>query len=479
MSPAPKENTEAGRAAVLAAQNLFGEAARASASNRRQKIVFVALTIVIAALAALLARYFAAPTKLIFATGPEGASSYLFAQKLKTAVLTRPGAAADDLFSASRLRIEVQPHETGAAAVQAFAQRKADLVILRTDVKRPPRTVALAQLEHSVLLVAVPKNARVKTIAAAKGKKIAVIADDARDLALVRQILAYYDLPSTTQIENRKTDEWPSLFEPGGPAAVFFIARKSGLASDRFWLGKDRKVNFELIEPDGVKGLADRIFGVKSETLEAGAILPYPQIPDDDVETLAVDDMLVAHARMSNAVAAQLTQMTLENKDQLALPGRYAAAIEPPDTDKDAEILAHPGAAEYVDDDTKTFLDRYSDLIYIGMSVASVVGSIFLGLYSTVTRAAPVRAGQVGETLLALAKAARAAPDAAALDRVETELDDLVAQLMQRVSDGAVSSEGFETFRLAHDLARAAIARRRDELDVTAATARAMPEPNS
>lgn len=478
MSAGPHDNSIAGRTALLTAQDLFGEAARANRTNRRQKFLFVALTIAIAALGAVLARYLVAPTKLVFATGPEGSSSYQFAQKLQAVVRSQSAAHGDaspggflPSFGGSRVRIVVTPMDSLSAATQAFAQRKADLTIMRTDTKPPPRTAAIAQIEHSVLLVAVPKSAKTKTIAAAKGKKVAVIADDPRDTALVRQILAYYDLPSTTQIENRKTDDWPRLFETGGPAAVFFVARKSGLANDKFWLGKDRAANFELIEPDGVKALADRIFGVKSETLEGGAILPYPKIPDDDVETLAVDDLLVAHARMANAIASQLTQTILENKEQLSVAGRYAAFIEAPDTDKDATMLAHPGAAEYVDDDTKTFLDRYSDLIYIGMSVASVVGSIFFGLYSTVTRASPVRAGQIGETIAGLAREARAAPDAAALKGIENQLDDIVGQLLKRLSDGAVSSEGFDALRLAHDVAREAIARRRREIAEAATSA--------
>ena len=98
--------------------------------------------------------------------------------------------------------------------------------------------------------------------------------------------------------------------------------------------------------------------------------------------------------------APELAFAVFENKDQLGEPGRYATNIEPPSTDKDAAILAHPGVAEYVDDETKTFFDRYSDMIYIGMSVASIVGSIFLALYSTVTRVSPVHAGHLADEII-------------------------------------------------------------------------------
>lgn len=467
----PSDNEIAQRTALLAAQNLFGQSAQATSRNRRQKVGFVLLTLLIAIVGAGLVRFLAKPTVLVFATGPEGSSSYRFAANLQAVLEARAPLLGDRrpttdsshaiMAQAWRIRVRIAPQESAAAALQTFAQRKADIAIARTDVKMPPRTRAIADVEHSVLLIGVPKNAKLKTIAGLKGKKIAIIANDARDMALVRQILSYYDLPATTQIEVRKPEEWAQLFEPGGPAAVFFMARKSGLAAARFWTLKGQKPNFELIEPDGVKALAGRINGVKSETIDGGEISPSPKIPDDDVETLSVDDLLVVHSRMSNAVASQLTAAVIENKDQLGLAGHYATNVEPPDTDKDARILAHPGAAEYVDDDTKTFVDRYSDLIYIGMSVASIVGSIFIGLYSTVTRVPPVQAAQLTEAVMELTRRAKTARDAAALDEVDRELDDVLGRVLAGLRDGSVASEGFEPFRLTYDLARDAIAERR------------------
>jgi hypothetical protein len=48
-------------------------------------------------------------------------------------------------------------------------------------------------------------------------------------------------------------------------------------------------------------------------------------------------------------------------------------------TDKDAFVMAHESAAEYINDDTKSFMDRYSDMLYLGAAALSVIGSIFAG----------------------------------------------------------------------------------------------------
>ena len=63
---------------------------------------------------------------------------------------------------------------------------------------------------------------------------------------------------------------------------------------------------------------------------------------------------------------SDLARLIYENKAELALDDGFASKIEPADTDKDAFIVAHPGAAEYINDDTKSFMDRYSDMMYLG-----------------------------------------------------------------------------------------------------------------
>ena len=62
-------------------------------------------------------------------------------------------------------------------------------------------------------------------------------------------------------------------------------------------------------------------------------------------------------------------RQTLKNEFPLA------AKIETPDTDKDATIPVHPGAAAFVDGEEKTFLDRYSDYIWWALMAASAMGS--------------------------------------------------------------------------------------------------------
>jgi TRAP-type uncharacterized transport system substrate-binding protein len=442
----------AGRTAVLTTQALLRQSMKARWSNARQKVAFVLLTLLIAVGGAFVARYVTTPKALRFVTGPKGTAEYVFAEKLAAATAQN-----------RRLRVVVQPQESPAAAAALFAQNRADLAIVRGDTKIPPRARAVAILERSLLLVGAPKAAKPKSLAALKGKRLAQIGDDQRDTALVRQILSFYDAAPAGPLELHNFEEWPRLFDSNGPAAVFYMIRKSEIASDKFLPNRVQKPNFELIDLDS-KALAARLRGVGDDTIDSGFIVPSPAIPSGDIDTLSVEDTLICQTRLSEALGTELAGAVFENKDQLGEAGRYAVSIEPPSTDKDAKILAHPGVAEYVDDETKTFFDRYSDMIYIGMSVASIVGSVFLGLYSTVTRISPVRAGQLTNEVLALGDRATEAESLEEICRLEKQLNRLLAEVLNGIRDGTIASEGFEAFRLTFDLAREALDTQRDVL---------------
>ena len=444
--------------ALNAAEEMFAAAASARSRNRRQRWAFILLTLLIAIGGALAARMFVAERNLVFAAGQKGSSSDLFAHNLQEILGRSRGA-----------RITVKNFDSPTAAAQQFSQRRADLAIIRSEAKTPPRARAVALLEHSILLIAVPKVGAPKSIGALKGKKLAIIGRDARDLALLRNVLSRFDIPDTTPIEQRKPEEWASLFEPGGPSAVFFMARKSGLAADRFWIGKSQKLNFKLIDLDGAKGIADRMHGVENESIEAGEILPSPQVPEEETDSIAVDDILIARLGLPETVGRALVAAIFENKEQLGIGGRYAMNIQPPNTEKDASILAHPAAAAYFEDQTKTLVERYSDVLFLVLWIASLVGSGFLWLYSQVTRVTPIEAGQLSSTFECLATRAREESDEAGVAAIETEVYRLLTRTLTGLRDGSVSYDGFDAFQMTFDLAREAIAERRQELSGSSA----------
>ncbi len=363
-------------------------------TNRRQVLLFAALTLILTVATVVWGgrTWLRNSETLVFAVGDANGVEARFAARLASVLKN----------NSSRLRLKIVPNADDVKALAQFDRRQADLAVLRTDAKVPPRARALAVLEHDVLLLISPGSKKIKSLAELKKKKIAVLADGDNGATFVRHALGFSDgsdAASRVQLAppNSTLDK---LFASGAYGAVIAIAHASTLVKDKRYEQYARRGGFTVNAIDESKALARRDPGISEETLATGMLSSSPAIPDDDLDTIGLQWLLVAQSRMSTATAGDLARAIYENKAELALENGFASRIEPADTDKDAFIVAHQGAAEYINDETKSFMDRYSDLLYLGAAALSVIGSIFAGIYTKVTRIAPEKASELATAIL-------------------------------------------------------------------------------
>ena len=393
---------------------------------------------------------------VVFAVGDGNSLEARFAAKL-AAVLKSNN---------SRLRLKIVTNGDSARALASFDRRQADLAVLRTDAKVPPRARALAVLEHDLVLLISPGDKKIKSLAELRKKKIAVLADGDSGTAFVRNALEISDSTDT----NSKVQPAPpnssldKLFVPGGYGAVVVIAHASTLVKDKRYEQVARRGGFTVNAIDEAKAMARRNPGISEETLATGMLSSSPAIPDDDVDTIGLQWLLVAQSRMSTTTAGDLARAIYENKAELALDDGFASRIEPADTDKDAFIIAHQGAAEYINDDTKSFMDRYSDAMYLGAGALSIIGSIFAAIYTKITRVAPEKASELATAILDIGERIEHADTLDSLEALQDELEAILRGAVIGLRDGSISTDGLETFKLGYEFVRDEIGMRRDHL---------------
>jgi len=426
-------------------------------NNRNQMLLFVVLTLILTTATVWGGRIWLRNSEtLVFAVGDANSLEARFAARLATVLKN----------NSSKLRLKIVPHADSAKALAQFDRRQADLAVLRTDVKVPPRARALAILEHDVVLLISPANKKIKSLAELKKKKIAVLADGDNSAGFVRNLLEISDSSDAasrvqTAPPNSTLDK---LFGSDGYGAVIAIAHASTIMKDKRYEQYAKRGGFTVNAIDESKALARRNPGISEETLAKGMLSSAPPIPDDDLDTIGLQWLLAAQSRMSTTSAGELARTIYENKADLALEDGFASRIEPADTDKDAFIVAHQGAAEYINDDTKSFMDRYSDLLYLGAGALSVIGSIFAGLYAKVTRIAPEKASELATAILDIGERVAHATSLDALDALQDELEANLRGVVVGLRDGTISSDGLETFKLGYEFVRDEIGMRRESL---------------
>src|SRR5712664_1047647 len=234
-------------------------------NNRRQMLLFAALTLILTAATVWGGRTWLRNSEtLIFAVGDANSLEARFATKL-AAVLKNNN---------SKLRLKIVPNADSARALAAFDRRQADLAVLRTDARVPPRARALAILEHDVLLLISPGGTKIKSLAELKKKKIAVLADGDNSAAFVRNVLEISDSPdggSRVQM-TPPNSTFDKLFASGGYGAAIAIAHTSKIIKDKSYAQSARRGGFTLNAIDGAKALARKNPGISEETLTTGML---------------------------------------------------------------------------------------------------------------------------------------------------------------------------------------------------------------
>ncbi len=425
-------------------------------SNRAQIIVFTLLTLLLSAITVVGGRLWLRNSEtLVFAVGDSNGPEAKFAAKLATVLKT----------NSSRLRLKIAPNPDNAKALAQFDRRDAALAILRTDAKVPPRARAIAILEHDVVLVLSPGGKKIKSLTELKKKKIAVVGDGDNSVNFVRSALEISDSPDAAQRVQQAPANTPfdKLFASGF-AAVVAIEHASKIMKDKTYEQYAKRTGFTLNAIDSAKALARKYPAISEETVSTGMLSSSPAIPDDEVDTIGLEWLLVAQSSISTTTAAELARIIYENKSELALDDGFASKIEPAATDKDAFIVAHQGAAEYINDDTKSFMDRYSDLMYLGAAALSIIGSIFAAIYTKITRVAPEKASELAGRILDIGERVEHTTCAEDLDELQDELEAILRGAVIGLRDGTLSSDGLDTFKLGYELVRDEIALRRDHL---------------
>jgi TRAP-type uncharacterized transport system substrate-binding protein len=430
-------------------------------SNRTQIVLFSILTLILTAATMWGGRTWLRNSEtLVFAVGEANGPEVRFAAKL-AALLKN---------NSSRLQLKIVPNSDNVKALAQFDRKEANLAILRTDMKVPPRARAVAVLEHDLLLLLSPSGKKIKSIAELKKKKIAVLADSEGSAGLVRTILELSETPDAAiRVQMAPPGASFDKLFASGFGAVVAVAHASQIIKDKTYEQYARRGGFTLNAIDSAKAIARKYPAISEETVATGMLSASPAVPDDEVATIGLEWLLVAQSKLSTTTVSDLARIIYENKAELALNDGFASKIEPADTDKDAFIVAHPGAAEYINDEIKSFIERYSDLMYVALAALSIIGSIFAAIYTKVTRVAPERASALATAILDVGERMEHANTLDDLDRLQDELEAILRNVVIGLRDGTISTDGLETFKLGYEFVRDEITLRREHIKRRAA----------
>jgi NMT1-like family len=187
----------------------------------------------------------------------------------------------------------------------------------------------------------------------------------------------------------------------------------------------------------------------------------FGSVPEEEVKTINFAHHIVARKGLSESTVAAFTRQLFSIRQALKNEFPLAAMIETPDTDKDATIPAHPGAAAFVDGEEKTFLDRYSDFIWWGLMAVSAMGSAGAWFAGYLKKDERSNNSSLRERLLEMIASARKSESTEELDQLQTEADGILRDALQSFEHGAIEDGALIAFNIALEQFHNAVADRR------------------
>jgi TRAP transporter TAXI family solute receptor len=411
------------------------------------------------------------PVTLRIAVGPAGSDD----QKLVQALA--------QTFAHDRSPVRLSPITTEGAteAIALFAASKADLAVARGDLNLPANAEAVAIVRKNVVVLWAPSGLppkgskkppapKIKGIDDLAGHRIGVIGRTQANVTFLRVILTESGVNpdkvavtqfATNQISELARDPTLDAFMTVGP--LDSKVTTDAIAATAAARGEPKFLPIEVSE-----AIANKHPLYESEEIAGSTFSASPARPEDKVETVSVNHLIIAPKSLSDTTVGTLVRQLFAVRQQVAREVPGAARIEKPDTDKDAALPAHAGAAAYIDGTERTFLERYSDYFWAAILILSGLGSIGAWLRHYWKRNEREQYTLHRDSLLDLISKARQAETPEELATMQGEADGILREALDCYDDGAIEEGDLSVIGLALEQFHHAVADRRVTVGVSA-----------
>lgn len=441
------------------------------AARRRRKrshalllILAVGFLVFCAAAGALF--YLLRPVTLQIAVGPEGSDDHKVIE-----------AAAAAFASDSRtMRLSVVTTSGAAEALALLGAGKVQLAVGRGDLQIPADTQAVAVLRKNfVVLWSTARRtgrsskkapATIKEISDLAGHRVGVIGRTPANEAVLRVILSASGVEAdkvgvthfgTDQIEEMARDPNLDAFMAVGPLDSKITS--SAIAATAKARGKPKFLAIDTSEAIALKHPR-----YESEEIPPSVFNAEPAWPEDKVETISVSHLIMAPKALSETTVATFFRELFAVRQVIARQAPGVAHIAKPDTERDAELQVHRGAAAVIEGTERTFLDRYGDYFWFALLLLSGIGSTGAWLRHYLNKDERNENTGHRNRIMAMVSEVRSAESDQRLFALQREVDVIIGQTLACYDDGAIEEEELAAFNLVLELFNHAVVERRAAL---------------
>ena len=334
------------------------------------------------------------------------------------------------------VRLKVVETTGPIESAAAFSSGKTDLAVVRSDVGDLSQAQAILVLAQAVALLVAPPGSSITDMAGLKRVTVGVVGGET-NRKIVSVLTKASDLDRANVVfKNLAPDEVRRAFDAKEVRAVLFVIPLSEryLSLVRGLFPQNAKTAPVLIPIENAGAIAEKDRAYESFDIPKGTLRGSPPVPEDDVTTLQVSFYIVGKKSLDNDMIAGFTQaLTSARRDLLGeLP--ILAQVKAPDTDPGAYLPVHPGAAEFFNGNQQSFLDKWSNAIFLAPMILGGIASVLAAAWQFL-RSGELKPRQPAlDSLYELGRRIRNAENESDLSEIENQIDEVLRAQRARAS---------------------------------------------
>jgi TRAP transporter TAXI family solute receptor len=444
-------------------QNQTTAAPRPRRKRKNYSLLILAAVIFLFGVAAGTVYYLLRPVTLRVAVGPPGSDDLKLIQALA------------QTFASDRSPVRLAPITTDGTteSIALLATGKADLAVARGDLNLPANAESVAILRKNVVVLWAPSGTakgskkppapKIKSIDELAGHRIGVIGRTQANVTLLRVILTESGVnPDKVAVTQFGTNQIAELArDPTIDAFMAVGPLDSKITTDAIAATAATRGEPKFLPIDVSETIAKKHPLYEAEEIPGSIFSSSPARPDDKVDTVSVNHLIIAPKSLSDTSVGAFVRLLFSVRQQLAREVPGAGKIEKPDTDKDAALPAHQGAAAYIDGTERTFLEKYSDYIWGAILLLSGLGSVGAWLQHYWKRNEREQYAEHRDNLLDLLARARKAETPEELTEMQSQADGVLREALDCYDDGAIQEDDLSVLGLALEQFHHAVTDRR------------------
>src|SRR5215212_1361826 len=393
------------------------------------RMVVVSGAVVLVSGAALLSyRWYTRPTTLTIAVGSLDGE----AGRIVSAIVSR--------FAASNapVRLKIMETSSATAAANAFSSGKADLAVVRGDVGDLSQAQAVAIVARAVALLIAPPGSAVTELRELKRTNVGVVAGET-NRKLTSVLTEEYDLGRLgVKFRDLALPEVRQALDSKEVRAILVVVplTEKYLALVRGLFQQTAKTGPVLIPIDSEGAIAEKERAYESFDVPKGTLRGSPPLPSEDLTTLKVSYYLVAKKKLDAEMITGLTQSLMNARRDLLGEMPILAQVAAPDTDPDAYLPVHPGAAAFYNGTQQSFLDKWGNAIFLAPMIFGGLVSVAAAAWKFL-RAADLGNGEKAlDALYAVGHRIRSTETETDLSEIEREIDNVLQNQRAKAKSG-------------------------------------------